>query len=193
MITTDPFANYKLKFEYIERGYLDKDEISRICNKDFASKRLEQVRDIFIFSCYTGLSYVDICELTRNDIRLAFDDNLLIIKKRHKTKVTSNIRLLDIPKAILNKYEGKLKGDMLLPVISNQKMNDYLKEIAIVCGIDKNVTFHVARHTYVSKGTIKSLRSKLSQIDLRIPTNHPTQKHIQFLLRTFGRNFKKCT
>ena len=147
MITADPFANYKLKFEYIERGYLDKDEISRICNKDFASKRLEQVRDIFIFSCYTGLSYVDICELTSNDIRLAFDDNLWIIKKRHKTKVTSNIRLLDIPKAILNKYEGKLKNGQLLPVISNQKMNDYLKEIAIVCGIDKNVTFHLARHS----------------------------------------------
>ena len=110
LITADPFANYKLKFEYIERGYLDKDEISRICNKNFASKRLEQVRDIFIFSCYTGLSYVDICELTSNDIRLAFDGNLWIIKKRHKTKVTSNIRLLDIPKAILNKYEGKLKN-----------------------------------------------------------------------------------
>ena len=90
---------------------------------------------------------MDICELTSNDIRLAFDDNLWIIKKRHKTKVTSNIRLLDIPKAILNKYDGKLKNGQLLPVISNQKMNDYLKEIAIVCGIDKNVTFHVARHS----------------------------------------------
>ncbi len=77
---------------------------------------------------------------------MAFDDNLWIIKKRHKTKVTSNIRLLDIPKAILNKYEGKLKNGQLLPVISNQKMNDYLKEIATVCGIDKNVTFHLARH-----------------------------------------------
>lgn len=150
LITADPFANYKLKFEYIERGYLDKDEISRICNKDFASKRLEQVRDIFIFSCYTGLSYVDICELTSNDIRLAFDDNLWIIKKRHKTKVTSNIRLLDIPKAILNKYEGKLKNGQLLPVISNQKMNDYLKEIAVLCGIDKNITFHLARHTFAT-------------------------------------------
>lgn len=93
---------------------------------------------------------MDICELTRNDIRLAFDDNLWIIKKRHKTKVTSNIRLLDIPKAILNKYEGKLKGDMLLPVISNQKMNDYLKEIAIVCGINKNVTFHCLSHSVFS-------------------------------------------
>lgn len=78
---------------------------------------------------------------------MAFDDNLWIIKKRHKTKVTSNIRLLDIPKAILNKYEGKLKNGQLLPVISNQKMNDYLKEIATVCGIDKNVTFHCARHS----------------------------------------------
>ena len=89
---------------------------------------------------------MDICELTRSDIRMAFDDNLWIIKKRHKTKVTSNIRLLDIPKAILNKYEGKLKNGQLLPVISNQKMNDYLKEIATVCGIDKNVTFHQRRH-----------------------------------------------
>lgn len=94
---------------------------------------------------------MDICELTSNDIRLAFDDNLWIIKKRHKTKVTSNIRLLDIPKAILNKYEGKLKNGQLLPVISNQKMNDYLKEIAIVCGIDKNVTFHLARHSFASQ------------------------------------------
>lgn len=93
---------------------------------------------------------MDICELTSNDIRLAFDDNLWIIKKRHKTKVTSNIRLLDIPKAILNKYEGKLKNGQLLPVISNQKMNDYLKEIAVLCGIDKNITFHLARHTYAT-------------------------------------------
>ena len=77
---------------------------------------MEQVRDVLIFSCYTRLSYEDICELTRNDIRLAFDDNLWIIKKRHKTKVTSNIRLLEITKAILNKYEGKLKGDMLYPL-----------------------------------------------------------------------------
>ena len=93
---------------------------------------------------------MDICELTSNDIRLAFDDNLWIIKKRHKTKVTSNIRLLDIPKAILNKYEGKLKNGQLLPVISNQKMNDYLKEIAVICGIEKLIKFHLARHTYAT-------------------------------------------
>ena len=70
--------------------------------------------------------------------------------KRHKTKVTSNIRLLDIPKAILNKYEGKLKNGQLLPVISNQKMNDYLKEIAVLCGIDKNITFPQRRHMFAT-------------------------------------------
>ena len=80
LITADPFANYKLKFEHIERGYLDKGEISKICNKEFVSKRLEQVR--FIFSYYTGFSYVDICKLTNNDIRLTLDNSWWIIKKR---------------------------------------------------------------------------------------------------------------
>ena len=94
-------------------------------------------------------------------------------KETHKTKVTSNIRLLDIPKAILNKYEGKLKNGQLLPVISNQKMNDYLKEIAIVCGIDKNVTFHLARHTFATTITlangvpIESVSKMLGHTDIR--------------------------
>ena len=128
---------------------------------------------LIVFYRLTGLSYVDICELTSNDIRLAFDDNLWIIKKRHKTKVTSNIRLLDIPKAILNKYEGKLKNGQLLPVISNQKMNDYLKEIAVLCGIDKNITFHLARHTFATTVTlangvpIESVSKMLGHTDIR--------------------------
>lgn len=146
LITFNPFGAYKLKFEYVERDFLEQAELDRIYQKSFASKRLEQVRDIFIFSCYTGLSYVDVCELIPENIRLSFDGNLWIIKKRHKTSVTSNIRLLDIPKSILQKYDGKLPNGKLLPVISNQKMNDYLKEIATVCGINKKITFHVARH-----------------------------------------------
>ena len=79
-----------------------------------------------------------------------FDGNLWIVMKRHKTNVASNIRLLDIPKAILKKYEGKLPNGMLLPVISNQKMNEYLKEITAVCGINKTITFHIARHTFAT-------------------------------------------
>ena len=150
LITFNPFGAYKLKFEYVERDFLEQAELDRIYQKTFASKRLEQVRDIFIFSCYTGLSYVDVCELTPENIKLSFDGNLWIIKKRHKTSVTSNIRLLDIPKSILQKYDGKLPNGKLLPVISNQKMNDYLKEIATVCGINKRITFHVARHSFAT-------------------------------------------
>jgi len=150
LITIDPFLNYKLKYDRVEREYLNQDEIDKIYTKRFVSQRLEQVRDMFIFSCYTGLSYIDLCGLMPENIRTMFDGNLWIVMKRHKTDVTSNIRLLDIPKSILKKYEGKLPNGNLLPVISNQKMNEYLKEITTVCGINKNITFHIARHTFAT-------------------------------------------
>lgn len=147
LVTADPFGNYKVKFEQTDRDYLTMEEITAIYNKKFASKRLEQVRDLFIFSCYTALSYIDVCELTQENIRTSFDGNLWIMTKRHKTNVASNIRLLEIPKAILEKYKDKLPNGMILPIISNQKVNDYLKEIATICNINKNLTFHVARHS----------------------------------------------
>jgi site-specific recombinase XerD len=150
LITIDTFSNYKLKYDRVERGYLNQEEIDKIYGNRFASQRLEQVRDMFVFSCYTGLSYIDICGLMNENIRTMFDGNLWIVMKRHKTNVASNIRLLDIPKAILKKYEGKLTNGKLLPVISNQKMNEYLKEISAVCGINKTVTFHIARHTFAT-------------------------------------------
>lgn len=123
------------------------EEITTIYNKKFASKRLEQVRDLFVFSCYTALSYIDVCELTQENIRTAFNGNLWIMTKRHKTNVASNIRLLDVPKAILEKYKDQLPNGMILPIISNQKVNEYLKEIASICSINKSLTFHVARHS----------------------------------------------
>lgn len=153
LITADPFANYKLKFEYIERGYLDKDEISRICNKDFASKRLEQVRDIFIFSFFTGLAYVDVDKWQERDFATDGQGNPWIRKTRHKTNVMCDIPLLEIPLAILEKYKSDpecQKKGKLLPVISNQRMNLYLKEIADLCVISKKMTTHTARHTFVS-------------------------------------------
>lgn len=147
----DPFANYKFNFDRVDRGYLEQAEIDKIYNKAFASKRLEQVRDMFIFSCYTGLSYIDLCNLTEENIRTGFDGKLWIMTKREKTGIDSNIPLLEIPRQILQKYEGKLKDGKLLPVISNQKMNDYLSEIAALCGIDKHITFHTARHTFATE------------------------------------------
>lgn len=150
LVTADPFGNYKVKFEQTDRDYLTMEEITAIYNKKFTSKRLEQVRDLFIFSCYTALSYIDVCELTQENIRTSFDGNLWIMTKRHKTNVASNIRLLEIPKAILEKYKDKLPNGMILPIISNQKVNDYLKEIATICNINKNLTFHIARHSYAT-------------------------------------------
>lgn len=114
------------------------------------SERLEQVRDVFIFSCFSGLAYVDVANLKEDNIRKSFDGNLWIITKRQKTNTDVNVPLLDIPKMILEKYKGKLPDGKVLPIISNQKLNAYLKEIADVCGIKKNLTFHTARHTFAT-------------------------------------------
>ena len=99
---------------------------------------------LIVFYRFTALSYIDVCELTQANIRTAFDGNLWIMTKRHKTNVASNIRLLDVPKAILEKYKDQLPNGMILPIISNQKVNEYLKEIASICSINKSLTFHQA-------------------------------------------------
>lgn len=150
----DPFANYKIRLEKVDRGYLSEDEIKIILKKKMVSERLEQVRDVFIFSCFSGLAYVDVANLKEDNIRKSFDGNLWIITKRQKTNTDVNVPLLDIPKMILEKYKGKLPDGKVLPIISNQKLNAYLKEIADVCGIKKNLTFHLARHTFATTTTL---------------------------------------
>ena len=130
--------------------YLTDAELQKIMKKKFPTKRLEQVRDVFLFSCYMGLSYVDVKELKASDIRISFDGKPWIMTHRHKTDTPVNVPLLKIPQAILQKYEGQLPKGQLLPVLSNQKLNSYLKEIADLCGINKNITFHLARHYELS-------------------------------------------
>lgn len=149
-IQVDPFANFKIKFKKTDRGYLTQQEIYAIREKKFSTKRLERVRDIFIFSCFTGLSYIDVKNLRKSNIRTFLDEKLWIMSKRQKSDVTFNIPLLDIPKQILDKYDGTLPGDKVLPIMSNQKMNEYLKEIGDLCGINKDLTFHLARHTFAT-------------------------------------------
>jgi len=146
----DPFANFKMSFETIERNYLNQEELNVLYNKKFGSERLEKVRDTFLFSCWTGLSFSDICDLTKDNIKEGIDGNVWIMAKRHKTGVPYKVRLLDIPMAIMAKYEGRQKGEKILPVISNQKMNSYLHEIAGICCINKKITFHVARHSFAT-------------------------------------------
>ncbi|RLT71809.1 hypothetical protein D7V78_19250 [Parabacteroides distasonis] len=104
--------------------------------------------------CFTGLAYIDVAGLTQDNIRKSFDGNLWIMTKRQKTNTDVNVPLLDIPKMILKKYKGKLPNGKILPVISNQKLNAYLKEIADICGIKKNLTFHLARHTFATTTTL---------------------------------------
>lgn len=150
-IKADPFANYKIRIKKVDRGYLQQEEVEAIMVKEFSTKRLEQVRDIFVFSCFCGLAYIDVKNLRKENIRISFDDKLWLIGKREKTGVSFTIPLLDIPQQILDKYEGALSDDRVLPVPSNQKVNAYLKEIGSLCGIDKELSFHVARHTYATQ------------------------------------------
>lgn len=173
LIFHDPFGNFRFRFERVDRNYLSQEELDTLYNKVFASSRLSQVRDIFLFSCYTGQSYVDIFDLTEDKIKKAFDGHLWIMNKRHKTNVNSNVRLLDIPLQILAKYKGKQKNGKVLPVISNQKMNDYLKEIGDICGLDMKITFHIARHTFASTVALgndvpmESVQTMLGHADIK--------------------------
>lgn len=150
----DPLAGYKLHFEKVDRGYLTDEELDRLANKVFAMKRLEVIRDLFLFSCYTGLAYIDLKHLSADMIRRWPDGNLWIDTKRQKTDVPVHVRLLDVPIRLIEKYDGTTEGGLLFPVPSNQKVNSYLKEIASVCGIDKDLTFHMARHTFATTVTL---------------------------------------
>lgn len=144
----DPFANFKISFEKKERSFLTKAELIALYNKKLPSERLERVRDIFLFCSYTGLSYSDLQNLTKEKIRTNIDGHLWIMATRNKTGVPYKVRLLDIPIAILKKYEYLQEYGELLPIISNQKMNEYLSEITNICGINKRITSHCGRHTF---------------------------------------------
>lgn len=148
-ITKDPFAKISFHFEEVERDFLEDHELQAVINKRFTIERLANVRDIFVFCSLTGLSFSDVKQL--KDEHIVRDNNgaLWIRKRRQKTKNMCNIPLLDIPRNILDKYKGSLacKNGVLLPVLSNQRMNSYLKEIADLCGITKQISTHTARHT----------------------------------------------
>ena len=125
----------------------------------FPIKRLDRVRDLFIFSCYTGISYADIIALTKTNLMIGEDKNLWIITKRQKTGSPVKVPLLEKAEKILNKYEDHPVTEVtqsLLPVISNEKVNLYLKEIADAAQIKKNLTFHMARHTFATTITLSN-------------------------------------
>jgi site-specific recombinase XerD len=143
--------------EKTHRTFLTAGELNSIEKKTFEIDRLEKVKDIFIFSCYTGLAYVDVEKLTTDNVVIGIDGKKWIYTFREKTNEKSNIPLLPTAIQIIEKYKNhpqSINRGKLLPVISNIKTNAYLKEIAGVCGITKNLTFHMARHTFATTITL---------------------------------------
>jgi site-specific recombinase XerD len=156
-ISENPFMKYKGKIKEIDRNFLTENEIEIIFNKKFSNERLTLVRDIFIFCCFTGLAYIDVKQLTSEHLVIGIDGNKWIFKNRQKTDTSSKIPLLPIAEQILTKYSSHPKcitEKFLLPVLSNQKMNSYLKEIGDVCGIKTELTFHLARHSFATSITL---------------------------------------
>lgn len=158
-IEKDPFINFRMKIEKKEREFLTSEELKSIEDLTSNIERLIVVRDLFIFSCYTGISYSDIIKLTSDNIITGIDDNPWIMSERVKTGTPFKIPLLSKAEILIDKYKEHHRtfdSSNLLPKLSNQKLNSYLKEIADLCSIKKNLTFHMARHTFATTVTLSN-------------------------------------
>lgn len=158
-IDKDPFVKFKPVIEKKEREFLTEQELNSIEGLGTSIERISVVRDLFLFSCYTGISYGDIMDLTDESLVRGIDGNRWIMSRRNKTGVAFKIPVLPSTDFILKKYKNHPRTSFhnnLLPIISNQRMNSYLKEIADLCGIKKNLTFHMARHTFATTVTLSN-------------------------------------
>ncbi|WP_426330051.1 site-specific integrase [Pedobacter sp. R-06] len=158
-IDKDPFVNFKVKVKALEKPCLSKEHVLLLENRQFRNERLDRVKDIFLFSCYAGLAYIDIYKLKRSEIIIRNENETWLITNRQKTGTPTRVPLL--PKAIvlLSKYENHPQCadlDKAFPVSSNQKMNAYLKEIADLCGINFTLSYHIARHTFATTITLQN-------------------------------------
>jgi site-specific recombinase XerD len=152
LIIKNPFNIYDGRLSVKDAVFLTQLELNTIENKIFSTPRLEKVKDIFLFSCYTGYAPVDALQLTERNLSADSTGNLWIMTSRAKTAIRANVPVLPTVDKIISKYKNQQKG--LIPKISNQKMNAYLKEIADVCGINKHLTWYVARHTFATTVTL---------------------------------------
>lgn len=143
----NPFAGYINSPERVDRGYLTKSEIQTLMDAPMKNSYHELIRDLFVFSVFTGLTYSDVKNLTTDNLQTFFDGNLWIITRRKKTNTESNIRLLDVPQKIIEKYKGMTKDNKVFPMPSNTTCNKILKEIGRQCGFKTRLSTHVARHT----------------------------------------------
>ena len=172
VLHNDPYLGVQFHMDDVDRGYLTEEEIKAIMEKPFHLKRLELTRDLFIFSCFTGLAYIDVKALKPENI-VNLNGVEWISSRRIKTGTKISVVLFEGAKLIIEKYKNhpRKKGHVF-PIYSNQKTNDYLKEIATACGIDKDITFHMARHTFatltLSKGVpIESVSRMLGHKNIK--------------------------
>ncbi|RAJ04079.1 site-specific recombinase XerD [Chitinophaga skermanii] len=154
-ITVNPFRNFKCSIKAVERGYLTNEDLSKIEAKHISNARLCRVRDIFLFSCYTGLAYADVSQLKPANIVTGVDGEKWINTFRQKTNVRTSVPLLPKALSILTPYLENAAAE-IFPIISNQKINAYLKEIGDICDISKKLTFHLARHTFATTITLSN-------------------------------------
>ena len=170
-IRSDPFSTYKNRFEQVERGYLTEEELQRLMLEPLEEGTRRRVRDLFIFSAFTGLSYTDIRNLRWDNVREVFDGETWIVTRRRKTHTPTSLLLLDIPRQILERC-GDRSTSYIFRMPSNNCCNDYLIDLGRQCGIATRITFHIARHTFatlsLSKGVpIETLSSILGHTSIR--------------------------
>lgn len=190
-MSRNPFAGIKFQAKEVIKEVLTKEEIETIMAKDFKIDRLIYVRDVFIFCIFTGLAYTDVNNLRAHHIQKDNNGDLWVRKTREKTNNMCNIPLLEIPRLLLEKYGNhpiRKNGGALLPVTSNQKMNSYLKEIADVCGIKKNLTTHTARHTYA---TVVCLANGVSMENVAKMLGHSDIRMTQHYAKVMDSSIKR--
>ena len=158
-INKNPFASYRLKFKKVNRECLTGEELQKLENKNIELQRLRYVRDLFVFSCYTGLAYGDVMRLSPANLQPGIDGELWIFTQREKTDNPVPVPLLPKANVIIKEYREHPKSvsrGTIFPLISNQNLNAYLKEIADICAIEKHLTFHLARHTFATTVTLNN-------------------------------------
>lgn len=175
-VVKNPFGNFKCSYHKVHKDVLNQNELRQIINKDFKLDRINEIKDVFIFSCFTGFSYAELSELSPDDIQIGLDGELWIYKNRKKTNVQEKVPLLPLPLKIIEKYKTHpvcRSENRLLPVKSNQKYNSTLKEIALLCKINKKLTTHTARHTFATtvllanKVPMEVVKELLGHTDIR--------------------------
>lgn len=190
-LNKDPFISYKAKSKPVLRECLNMEELKRIENLITETPRLNKVRQWFLFSCYTGLSYIDISALKPENIQTDNFGAKWIIKERKKTKIVSRIPLLPKAEIIINHFSNdpqSIRKGLLFPAISNQKLNEYLKEIAVRTEIKKKLTFHIARHTFA---TTVTLANGVSLEAVSAQLGHSNIKQTQHYARMVDSRIKK--